>query len=226
MKKRLTPLLLAIVMLTAVNVSPVRAQWRAGVTMGRAWNHYSIDKHYMTDWHYEGLWGWTLGATGQYNFNDWLAVRADVNWTQKNHRQYRTGYMAATNYDTHNSYLQLPVMASMSFGSQKVRGFLNLGAYGGYWLSSSVNGGFVNFFSNDAYAVDESVEFNDDRDQRWDVGFVGGLGVEYSFAKHWAAQVEARCYYSTLSTQKDYMQLKDPKYNTTIGLQAAIYYIF
>lgn len=194
--------------------------------MGGAWNHYAIDKHYMTDWHYEGQWGWTLGVTGQYDFNDWLAVRADLNMTQKNHRQYRTGNLAYTDYDTRNNYLQLPVMASFSFGGKKIRGFLNLGVYGGYWMSSRLKGSFYNTFSNRISKVDESVEFNSDRDQRLDCGLVGGLGVEYRFARHWAAQVESRCYYSTTSTQKNYMLLKDPRYNTTIGLQAAVCYIF
>lgn len=207
-------------------VTATKAQWRAGVTVGGDWNHYSIDKHYMTDWHYEGRWGWTLGLTGQYDINNWLAVRADLNLTQKNHRQYRTGVLANTNYDTRNNYLQLPVMASFSFGGQKLRGFLNLGVYGGYWMSSRMNGSYINTFSATVSAVDESVEFNSDRDQRMDFGLVGGLGIEYRFCSHWAAQVESRCYYSTTSTQKDYMQLKDPRYNTTIGLQAAIYYIF
>ena len=202
------------------------AQWRAGVTMGGAWNHYSIDKHYMTDWHYEGQWGMTAGVTGQYDFNDWLAVRADLNWTQKNHRQHRTGFLASTDYDTRNAYLQLPVMASFSFGAEKVRGFLNLGVYGGYWTSSSIKGSFINMFSEMTTDIKEDVSFNSDRDQRWDCGMVGGIGVEYRFAQHWAAQVETRCYYSTTSTQKDYMVMKDPRYNTTIAIQAGVVYIF
>ena len=205
---------------------PAQAQWRAGVTMGGDWNHYTVDKHYMTDWHYDGQWGWTLGLSGQYNFNEWLGVRADLNWTQKNHQQYRTGPMANTNYDTWNGYLQLPVMASFSFGGEKVRGFLNLGGYGGYWLSSRLKGHFLNSFSDETSKVDETAEFNDERDQRLDCGLTGGIGVEYYFARHWAAQVETRLYYSTISTQKDYMQLKDPKYNTTIAFQAAFYYMF
>lgn len=205
---------------------PAQAQWRAGVTVGGDWNHYTIDKHYMTDWHYEGRWGWTLGVTGQYDFNEWLAVRADLNWIQKNHRQYRTGVIAGTNYGTRNSYLQLPVMASFSFGGQNVRGFLNLGVYGGYWLNSRVKGNFFNIFSEETSAVSEKVEFNSERDQRWDCGLTGGIGVEYRFAPHWAAQIETRIYYSTISTQKDYMMLEDPKYNTTTAIQAACYYIF
>jgi hypothetical protein len=218
--------IVAIVIMAAVlNISPAHAQWRAGVTTGGAWNHYSINKHYMDDWDYEGKWGLTIGATGQYNFYDWLAVRADFNWTQKNHRQYRH-LLNSVDYDTRNDYLQLPVMASFSFGSKQVRGFLNLGAYGGYWCSSRNRGTYYDAAIDATYNIDESVEFIDERDQRWDAGLVGGIGIEYVFAKHWAAQVEARCYYSTTSIQKDYMQIKDPKYNTTIGLQAAICYIF
>ena len=220
MRKLLISMTLLAIML------PAQAQWRAGVTVGGDWNHYTVDKHYMTDWHYEGQWGWTLGLTGQYNFNEWLGVRADLNWTQKNHKQYRTGIMSNTNYDTWNSYLQLPVMASFSFGGQKVRGFLNLGAYGGYWLNSRLKGHYFNVFSEETSKVDESLEFNDDRDQRLDYGLTGGIGVEYRFTRNWAAQIETRIYYSTISTQKDYMQLKDPKYNTTTAFQAAICYIF
>ena len=204
---------------------PAQAQWRAGITLGSGWNYYSIDKHYMTDWYYEGLWGATMGVVGQYDFTDWLAVRADVNWTQKNHRQYRST-ITKTDYETTNDYLQLPVMASFSFGGQKVRGFLNLGVYGGYWLCSRQKGTYTNTFTDKVSNVDECMAFNSDRDQRWDCGLTGGIGLEYRFFQHWAAQVETRCYYSTTSIQKDYMQLKDPKYNTTIGLQAAIFYIF
>lgn len=40
-------LLLALVLLGVT--STASAQWRAGVTMGGMWNHYSIDNHYMND---------------------------------------------------------------------------------------------------------------------------------------------------------------------------------
>lgn len=157
---------------------------------------------------------------------DWLGVRADLNVTQKNHRQYRTGFFNSNDYKTHNTYLQLPVMASFSFGANKVRGFLNLGVYGGYWLSSHLEGTMFSLEENKTLPVDEDVDFNDDRDQRWDTGLAGGIGVEYRFAQHWVAQVEGRCYYSTVSTQKDYMKIRDPKYNTTLGLQVGVFYIF
>lgn len=217
--------LLLTIALTGAMCS-AHSQWRVGATAGFDWNHYSIDNHYMTDWHYEGKKGLSIGATSQYNFNDWFALRADLNYTQKNHRQYRTGELAETDYDTKNSYLQLPLMSSFSFGGEKVRGFMNLGIYGGYWLKSSLKGSFHNPLTDEVSDIDEDVTFISERDRRLDFGAVGGVGVEYIFGEHWAAQVEARCYYSTVSTQKDYMAIKDPKYNTTIGVQAAFFYIF
>lgn len=169
-------LLVGALMLTMA----AHAQWRLGVTVGAASNHYRMDRQYMTDYYLKDRWGLTMGITGQYDINEWLGVRADLNWTQKNHRIGRD--RVSMRYDYTNNYLQLPVMASFSFGGKKVRGFCNAGVYGGYWLSSNYDGYDYNNFSSANYKVKGHVDFNSDRDQRWDFGLVGGLGVEYRFA--------------------------------------------
>ena len=209
-----------LLMLTTV----AHAQWRVGATIGTSANHYRMDRQYMSDYHINDRWGLTMGVTGQYDFTEWLGVRADFNWTQKNHRVLRD--RIPMDYKYVNNYLQLPVMASFSFGGQKLRGFCNLGVYGGYWLSSNYSGVDYNSFVGAPYDVKGHVDFNSDRDQRWDCGFVGGLGVEYRFARHWGAQVEARYYYSTTSVQKQYMRVKDYRYNSTLTLQAGVSYFF
>ena len=219
MKKRKMILVCAMMLSMAVH-----AQWRVGVTAGTDYNMYTMDKQYETDWQTEGRWGATVGVMGQYDVTDWLGVRADLNWTQKNYRHYRD--RVPVSYKYFNDYLQLPVMASLSMGGEKLRGFVNLGVYGGYWLSSHREGWETNIVSLKYYSFSEKVEFDSERDQRWDFGLVGGVGLEYSFAKHWAAQVEARCYYSTTSVQKQYMRVKDYRYNNTIAIQAGVNYKF
>ena len=209
-----------LLMLTTV----AHAQWRVGATIGTTANHYRMDRQYMSDYHINDRWGLTMGVTGQYDFTEWLGVRADFNWTQKNHRVLRD--RIPMDYKYVNNYLQLPVMASFSFGGQKLRGFCNLGVYGGYWLSSNYSGVDYSSFVGASYDVKGHVDFNSDRDQRWDCGFVGGMGVEYRFARHWGAQVEARYYYSTTSVQKQYMRVKDYRYNSTLALQAGACYFF
>ncbi len=200
-------------------------QWRVGVNGGADLNHYIIDKQYQTDYQFKDRWGATLGIMGQYDVTDWAGVRVELDWMQKNYRQTREN-MKVCDYKYVNNYLQLPVMGSFSFGGQKVRGFFNAGIYGGYWLNSNRKGFDNNTFSGKAYEFTEKVEFYDERDQRWDFGFVGGAGVEYRFARHWAAQVELRYYYSTVSTVKAKDIVKDYRYNSTLGLQAGLWYCF
>lgn len=201
------------------------AQWRVGVNGGADYNHTTISKHYMTDYQWDDRWGVTLGVMGQYDVNDWLGLRAEFDWTQKNYRLTRQ-FFSEVDYKYVNNYLQLPVMASFSFGAERLRGFCNAGVYGGYWLTSGREGMDFNSFTGKAYEFSEDLKFNDERDQRLDFGFVGGMGVEYRFGQHWAAQAEVRYYYSTVSTQKDYMHLSDPRYNSTLGLQASLWYCF
>lgn len=201
------------------------AQWRVGVNGGATYNHSTISKHYMTDFQWDDRWGVTLGVMGQYDVNDWLGVRAELDWTQKNYRLTRQ-ILSNLDYKYVNNYLQLPVMASFSFGGKQLRGFCNAGVYGGYWLTSGREGTDFNNSSEKVYEFSENIEFNDERDQRFDFGFVGGIGVEYRFCQRWAAQVEMRYYYSTVSTQKDYMRLSDPRYNSTLGVQAGLWYNF
>ena len=117
-------------------------------------------------------------------------------------------------------------MASFSFGSDNLRGFCNLGVYGAYWLNSHVSGCEYNYINYVAETFSENVDFNSNRDQRWDCGFIGGIGLEYRFAPHWAAQAEARYYYSTTSTTKQYMRVKDYRYNNTTALQIGVFYLF
>ena len=205
---------------------PASAQWRIGATAGYGYNEYSVDRHYMVDYRYKGLWGVTAGIAGQYDIKEWLGVRAEVNWAEKGHRLYRSHTMKTVDNKTYNHYLQLPVMASFSFGGSKVRGFCNAGIYGAYWLKSHYRGFDVNAVSDRTYLVERDLDFDDDRDQRWDCGFVGGLGVEYRFARRWSGQLEGRCYYSTTSTQKRYQRIRDPRYNTYTGMLATVFYHF
>lgn len=201
------------------------AQWRVGVTGGADYNVFSMDKQYMTDYQIDGRWGATLGISGQYDINSWLGVRADVNWTQKNYRKHRV-VLDKVDYKYRNDYLQLPVMASFSVGGQKLRGFCNLGVYGGYWLNSHYEGSDYNLFGNYQYYFSKKVEFNSERDQRWDFGLLAGVGIEYHITSHWAAQAEVRYYYSTVSTTKQYMQKKDYRYNATTAIQLGAFYSF
>lgn len=205
-----------------------QAQWRLGVNGGATWNHYSINKQYMTDYRYVDEWGGMAGVTTQYNFFDWLGLRGELNFVQRNYRHTRYEYADRLNVRYENNYLLLPVTVNFSFGGQKVRGFVDAGVYGGVWLNGHYGGTECNSMGGGkSFTFSEPYAFNSQKDQRGDFGYTGGVGVEYKFHEHWLAQIEATCYYSVISSTKQYMKYqKDYRYNTTIGLKAGVSYVF
>ncbi len=202
-----------------------RAQWSVGLLGGADCNMHSQDNHYMTDYRFRGSAGMNFGLSGQYAFNDWLAVRADLTFTQKNY-QFTRNLVKEVDHHYLNNYLLLPVMASFRFGEGRVHGFANAGVYGGYWLSCSRHGKDWGSVSGQVFEFAENLPFNTERDNRLAAGLVGGLGIEYSISPNWAAQIEARGYYSPVSQVKQYMRIHDYRYDTTLVLQAAVYYRF
>lgn len=203
-----------------------QAQWRIGASGGATYNWYCIDTHYQNDFHYDGAWGWNAAVFGQYNFKDWLGLRAEIEASERNYRFRRSGIYAGTNYIVHNTYVQLPVMAQFSFGGQKVRGFVNAGVYAGYWAAGQYKGTLYDPMLEKTSSVNAPYIFQDKKDQRGDFGLAGGLGIEYRFLEHWALHAEGRCYYSFISTTKQYMEVKDYRFNTTIGMNLGFAYIF
>ena len=216
-------LLLSAVCLLSVMV---QAQWRIGVSAGADYNHYTINTHYQTDYHYDGAWGWTAAVFGQYDFLPWVGLRAEIEATERNHRFYRTGIFAGTNYVLHSTYLQLPVMAQFSFGGTRVRGFVNAGVYAACLLDARYKGTWFDPLSDNTVALNQPYPINAQKDQRADFGLAGGVGVEYRFLTHYAMHIEARGYYSFISTVKPYMQIRDNRYNTTLSMNLGFSYIF
>lgn len=229
----------------AILPSAANAQWRIGLTGGATINHYTIDKHYMEDWHYSNGWGTTFGISSQYNFLKLkkmkVGVRADLNWLQKNHREYRTtildikvqtesgNLVNPIDFKVKNDYIQLPIMATVNYGG-RFHCFADVGFYGGYWCKSSLNGRL-----GEAYSITEVVAkllsdndkdfiFDNERDQRYEFGLVGGIGGGWRFANHWDVQIEVLWYRGLTSTQKNYMRTKDPRYNDTFVFQAGLYW--
>lgn len=222
MMRRFFPVLTVMVLLSLA----AQAQWRVGASGGGDFNWYSVNTNYQVDYHYDGAWGWNAAVFGQYNFMDWLGLRAEIEASERNYRFRRTGSFSGTNYVVHNTYLQVPVLAQFSFGGQKVRGFVNAGVYAGCWLDGRYKGSMVDMLAGKVVAVNEPYIFQKEKDQRADFGLAGGIGIEYRFMEHWSVHAEGRCYYSFISSVKQYMLIKDYRYNTTLGINIGFSYIF
>lgn len=197
------------------------SQFSAGVSVGYDRNNLTTGSSYRSFVRHEAKSGFAIGLPVRYDFRDWFGIQSELTYMQKNNKTVRDhSYDGFTNEST-NSYLQIPLMAHLSFGGEKLRGFVNLGGYGGYWLTSKNAGVGMNLFGNGpemVYPYDEKYEFDSRRDNRLEFGLVGGGGMQYALNDKYTLFVEGRYYYSLTDMQKDYMIKRPIKYNNTFTL--------
>ena len=184
---------------------------------------------------YNPATGFSIGVPVAYQFSDWLAIQADLNYTQKNYEIKRTGFFQGIYQQNRNAYLQLPVMGHFSFGGEQLRGFVNLGMVAGYWLSSRVKGVAPNILNavdtayftvnpnnileeNNGYAYNQKYQFNSTRDQRWELGWVAGIGISYETNSGMRFFGEGRLTSGFTDQQKHYQTNQTPRYNDTYGI--------
>lgn len=211
------------------------AQLSIGLSGGYARNHLYTSVGYRTYTQYQPADGFSLSVPLKYTVNDWLAVQAEAQFVQKNYQLIRSEFFEGIYNATTNQYLQLPLMGHFSFGGRKLKGFVNLGGYAGYWATSTNKGvaaglslqptenpqRYLDFYQNIAY--DEPYAFDNRKDRRFELGWLTGLGVSYQLSRY-NVFVEGRYSQAILDQQKNYMNNQIPRYNQTYILQIGCFY--
>lgn len=211
------------------------AQFSVGIEGGYNNNHLITNNANRAFTNYQPMSGFGIGVPVQYAIADWFAIAVDPSLIQKNYSQVRSDFFTGVYENTCNTYVQLPVMAHFMFGGKQLKGFLNTGAYGGYWMSSRVKGVMPNILDvNDGtasstvydyenpYSYNEKHVFDKRKDNRFEAGWLAGVGISYSINDRYEVFSEARMLYSFTDQQKKYMLSQVPRYNTTYGINAGI----
>lgn len=222
---------LAILAVMCFCTLPVKAQWTAGLSGGLDYNTPKVNNGYASDMHYVGRGGWNFGLVGRYQFIDWLAVRADLRLSTRNYRMERHMPAVSEIYTEHNDlYIHLPVAADFSFGGKKIRGHFYAGGYIGCWLAAHRKGMAISVDLSHPDGIgqtifDESMDFDNTRDQRFNAGLTAGAGISFAIAAHWEILTECFYLYDLTSSNKTNM-VSNPRYNKTIDFNLGIMYNF
>lgn len=214
--------LVGFMFLVTLLAQPVSAQWKVGVQAGLTSNHLTAHSGYAYDRVYELEPGVTIGVPVRYEFVDWFALQAEISYMQKNYSFSRANSYELYNGEVRNDYMELPLFARFSFGGEKLRGFLNTGAYFGYWMSSHLQMGLDQTFDYDNSHLiysDGKVPFDSRRDNRFDGGLVGGIGLQYQLTPRVQLVAEGRYYLGLTDLQKEYMLKQYHRYNNTFVFQ-------
>lgn len=217
------------------------AQFSIGLEGGYNKNHIITNIGFRAFTKYEPLDGFNIGIPVKYDLNNWFAIQADPQYIQKSYKIVRSSYFEGINHTNKNSYIQLPLMAHFTFGSQKLKGFLNLGGYAGYWSSSRIKGTQIDTFAKvyelpdgaqtpsildgePGYSYNEKFIFDSRRDRRIELGVLAGTGVSYQLKPRYELFAEGRYYRGLTDQQKNYMLNQIPRYNDTYVIQVGCMY--
>ena len=219
---------LALLILLCFLQGEAIAQWAVSLNGGATSTTITRSTAGRIDETYSTLWGYDFGIGGRYTLNPWLAIRADLNLMQRNHRmQRRLNYISPVYTDHLNTYLSLPLMADFSFGLKKLRGHLLLGGYCGFWLTHRVKGVTYGMTDYDVFfnTFNQSNPFTRE-DRRLNTGILCGIGLSHCLSRHIDLNLEALYHYDLVSHHIGYAFLHDYRYLNTLSLTLGIIYHF
>ncbi|MBD5177976.1 MAG: PorT family protein [Bacteroidales bacterium] len=161
---------------------------RAGMTMGKI--SFSPNVHQ----------GWQPGTTGavtvRYTEEKLFALIGEFGWTQ---RGWNEAYDETDlHYSRSLTYLTLPILTQIYFGSPRVKAFVNLGPEFNYLLGSSISSNFD--YQNVGTVADfparrRTEQLTMDIKNRFDYGIMASVGGEFYIQPRHSVVLEARFYF-------------------------------
>ena len=141
--------------------------------------------------------GQTAGVTFRYMEEKHFGLILEANITRAGWKENFED--TDFNYSRTLTYLQVPILTHIYFGSQKMRGFVNLGPQLGYYLGESIS---ANFDYKNVNSVPGFPTENRYLDQltlgvksKFDYGLAFGAGTEFIAKRKHSFSLEARLYY-------------------------------
>ena len=156
------------------------------------------------------LQGMQFGVAFRYAEERHVGLMAELNLEQRGWAEDLEG--TGLNYSHRTTYVELPVLTHIFFGSRVVKFFFNLGPEIGYMISDKINSNFdyhnpsqVEGFPDDNRHLEQmKMEISN----RFDYGITAGAGIEFIIKRRHSVMLEGRYYYGLgnifPSAKKDY----------------------
>lgn len=163
---------------------------RAGLAMGRMSYSPSVSQR------------WIMGSTGsvtfRYSEEKVFGVIAELGWEQRGWSE-NFGEDNPLRYSRQLTYIKLPILSHIYFGSPRFKGFVNLGPEISYLLGSSTSANFD--YTHPTTSPDwptrgrRTEQLTAEITGKFDYGIAAGLGVEFYIRPRHSIVLEARFYY-------------------------------
>lgn len=162
---------------------------KAGVTLSRVTFSPGVKQNWSM--------GETFGVTFRYIEEKNFGLVIEANFSKAGWKENFEG--TDFNYERQLTYVTLPILTQIYFGSAKVRGFFNLGPQLGYNIGESISSNFdytkceeiENFPYENRYLEQMTLEIK----SKFDYGLAFGAGIELIAKRKHSIILEGRLYY-------------------------------
>lgn len=127
--------------------------------------------------------GSNFGGIFRVNFNKIIGIQTEVSFAQKGQRWFKQEDSAKYYNRLVNNYIEIPVLAVVRFGSEKVKFVGYLGTYLAYW-SGAYTQNSIQLDKMTDKAENANYVFTKN-DRRFDMGLSTGIGVDFRVGKGW-----------------------------------------
>jgi hypothetical protein len=142
------------------------------------------------------LQGMNFGVSFRYAEERHVGLLAELNVEQRGWKENFEEY--PFNFQRRLTYLELPVMTHIFFGSRTFKGFFNLGPEIGYMIGDNATANFDYRNTSSVSGLPSNRQYEQmsmDISNRLDYGITAGAGIELIIRKRHSVTLEARYYY-------------------------------
>ena len=158
--------------------------------------------------HQKMVQGNTIGVSAIYTEEAIFGLLAEINITQRGWKEdFVRDLVPQFEYSRQLTYIQIPFMTHIYFGSDKFKGFINLGPEAGFLIGDKIK---ANFDYKNLPSVPDfptSLRTNEQLskkiERKFDYGIAAGAGMELILKKRHAIMLEGRFYYGLGNIFKD-----------------------
>lgn len=143
--------------------------------------------------------GMQMGVSFRYAEERHVGIMAEVNIEQRGWKENFEELNHRFEYFHRTTYVEVPILTHIFFGSRVVKGFFNLGPELCYMISDNIH---ANFDYNNPENVEGFPIENRHTEQmrmkvsnRFDYGITAGAGIEFVIARRHSLMLEARYYF-------------------------------
>ncbi len=161
---------------------------KAGVVMARTQFSPSVPQSFLP--------GFMVGVTARYIEEKHFGIIAELNLEQRGWKEKFDD--VDLSFQRRLTYIHLPILSHIYFGSNKFRGFFNAGPEAAFLISDNITS---NFDYANATTLDEfpdnhdSEQYTLDVKNKFDYGISAGFGMEMIWRNKSSFNLEARFYY-------------------------------